>query len=39
MAEIDIEVKQGILGTYQNYPYRPPQVFAEFIDKASYSSS
>lgn len=37
MAEIDIEVKQGILGTYHNYTYKPPQVFAEFIDNAIQS--
>lgn len=38
MAEIDIEVKQGILETYQNYPYSAPQVFAEFIDNAIQSA-
>lgn len=37
MAEIDIEVKQGILETYHNYTYKPPQVFAEFIDNAIQS--
>lgn len=37
MAEIDIEVKQGILATYHNYTYKPPQVFAEFIDNAIQS--
>lgn len=37
MAEIDIEVKQGILGTYHNYPYKSPQVFGEFIDNAIQS--
>lgn len=37
MAEIDIEVKQGILETYHNYPYKSPQVFGEFIDNAIQS--
>lgn len=37
MAEIDIEVKQGILATYHNYTYKSPQVFAEFIDNAIQS--
>lgn len=37
MAQIDIEVKQGVLGTYHNYTYKPPQVFAEFIDNAIQS--
>lgn len=37
MAVIDIEVKQGVLGTYHNYTYKPPQVFAEFIDNAIQS--
>ena len=37
MAEIDIEVKQGILATYHNYTYKPPQVFAAFIDNAIQS--
>lgn len=37
MAAIDIEVKQGILETYHNYTYKPPQVFAEFIDNAIQS--
>lgn len=41
MAEIDIEVKQGVLETYHNYPYKSPQVFGEFIDNAiqSYEDS
>ncbi len=38
MAEIDIEVKQGILETYSHYPYSAPQVFAEFIDNAIQSA-
>ena len=37
MALIDIEVKQGVLATYHNYTYKPPQVFAEFIDNAIQS--
>lgn len=37
MAEIDIEVKQGVLETYHNYPYKSPQVFGEFIDNAIQS--
>lgn len=34
MAVIDIEVKQGVLETYHNYPYKAPQVFGEFIDNS-----
>lgn len=37
MEEIDIEVKQGILETYHNYPYKSPQVFGEFIDNSIQS--
>ena len=37
MAEIDIEVKQGVFETYHNYPYKSPQVFGEFIDNAIQS--
>ena len=37
MADIDIEVKQGALETYHNYPYKIPQVFGEFIDNAIQS--